>query len=114
MNADILAQRQHSFVLWRAAASTPPPALVIGQLQPGAPVSLVGEQRFDLKPSLDFPDLWVIAAADCQLADDQVYHYWFEVTDTHPKRSGQRIQITDPLAFTVDWRLRAQQPAGPE
>jgi glycosidase len=113
MNADILTQRQDHFVLWRAA-STPPPTLVIGQLQLGAPVSLVGEQRFDLEPSLNFPDLWTIAAADCQLAEDQVYHYWFEVTDTHPERTGQRIQITDPLAFMVDWRLHAPQPAGPE
>ena len=58
MNADILAQRQDSFVLWRAAQSTPPPTLVIGQLLPGAPVSLAGEQRSDLMQSAQFPDLW--------------------------------------------------------
>jgi pullulanase len=72
MNADILTQRQHTFLLWRAAAGPPPPALVIGQLQPGAPVSLVGEQSFDLAPSAQHPDLWMIPAADCQLADDEV------------------------------------------
>jgi pullulanase len=114
MNADILAQRQHSFVLWRVAQSTPPPTLVVGQLQLGAPVSLIDQQRFDLKQSLQFPDLWAIEAATCNLTDDQIYHYWFEVTDAHPKRSGQRIQVTDPLAFMVDWRLRAPQPTGPE
>lgn len=70
-------------------------------------------QRFDLQQSAQFPDLWMIAAADCQLTDDQVYHYWFEVTDLHPNRTGQRIQVTDPLAFMVDWRLRAPQPPGP-
>jgi len=113
MNADILTQRQYNFVLWRVAASTPPPALVIGQLQPGAPVSLVGEQRFDLAQSAQHPDLWIIPAVDCNLVDDQIYHYWFEVTDSHPKRSGQQIRITDPLAFMVDWRLHAPQPPGP-
>jgi pullulanase len=113
MNADILALRQHNFVLWRAKHTTPPPALIIGVLQPGAPVSLVGEQSFDLEQSVEFPDLWTIAAADCQLVDDQIYHYWFEVTDTNATRSGQRIRVTDPLAFMVDWRLRALQPPGP-
>ena len=114
MNADILNLRQRQFVLWRAVPSTPPPTLVIGQLQPGAPVTLTGGQRFVLGQSAQFPDLWTRAAADCQLTDDEVYYYWFEVTDTHPARSGQRIQVTDPFAFTVDWRLRAPRPPGPE
>jgi hypothetical protein len=102
MDADILTLRQRNFVFWRAKPAQPPPALVIGLLQLGAPVSLIDEQRFDLKPSVDVPDLWTIAAADCQLVDGQVYHYWFEVTDTNPTRSGQCIRITDPLAFMVD------------
>jgi len=114
MNASIFAQRRDKFVLWRSAHGTPPPALVIGQLQPGAPVSLAGQQRFDLTPSAQFPDLWMIEAGACNLADGQIYYYWFEVTDAHPNRSGQRIQVTDPMAFMVDWRLRAPQPAGPE
>ena len=67
-----------------------------------------------LSQSAQFPDLWTRAAADCQLTDDEVDYYWFEVTDTHPARSGQRIQVTDPFAFTVDWRLRAPRPPGPE
>ena len=36
-------------------------------------------------------------AANCNLTDDQVYHYWLECTDIHPKRSGQRIRITEQL-----------------
>ena len=75
MNAHIFALRQHNFALW-GAASAHAPTLIIGQLQPGAPVSLTGEQRFDLHRSPDFADLWTIAAADCQLVDDQVYYYW--------------------------------------
>jgi pullulanase len=114
VNADILVLRQRQFVLWRAVSSTPLPTLVIGQLQPGSPVTLTGEQRFPLSQSAQFPDLWTRAAADCQLTDDEVYYYWFEVTDSHPARSGQRIQVTDPFAFTVDWRLHAPRPPGPE
>ena len=113
MRDAILELRKRNFVLWRVTSPTPPPALVIGRLQAGAPVGLTGEQRLTLERSAEFPDLWTIAATDCGLVDDQVYHYWFEVTDAHPGRSGERVRITDPLACTVDWRLRASQPPGP-
>jgi glycosidase len=114
MDAHVLTLRTRHFVLWRPARTSPVPTLVIGRLQPGAPVTLTGEQRFDLSPSDQHPDLWSLAAEDCGLADGQVYHYWFEVTDAHPRRTGQRIRVTDPMATTVDWRLRAPRPAGPE
>src|SRR5687768_11085354 len=110
MDADILRLREHGFVLWRLAVVAPPPRLVIGRLQPGAPVGFAEELRIDLQPSAQFSDLWQVAAADCGLLDGDVYHYWFEVTDAHPERSGQRILVTDPLATLVDWRLRAPQP----
>jgi pullulanase len=113
MHADIFARRETHFTLWRPAATAPPPTLVIGTLQPGAPITLAGEQRFDLAPTMSFPDLWVIEAADCNLADGGVYHYWFEVTDAHPDRGGKRIRVTDPFAYTVDWRLCAPPPEGP-
>jgi len=112
MNPAIFTQRETNFVLWRVAASTPPPKLIIGQLQLGAPLAFVNKQAFDLQPSAAFPDLWTIPAANCNLADGQVYHYWFEVTDSHPKRSGKWICMTDPMAYTVDWRLLAPQPSG--
>ena len=115
MDADILVLKKTHFVLWRGKASEPPPRLVIGKLQPGAPVTLVDEQQFDLHPrSADTPDLWVIAAADCNITNGEVYHYWFEVTDAHPDRTGQRIRVSDPMAYTIDWRLRAPRPAGSE
>lgn len=113
MMADILTRKVNNFVMWRAAPGASPPSLVIGQLQLGAPVTLVGEQQFDLQQDAHFPDLWVRPAVNCDLADGRVYHYWFDVMDTHPDRSGQRIRVTDPFAFTVDWRLRAPQPVGP-
>lgn len=114
MQADIFARREQHFILWRGAMHTPSPTLIIGQLQLGAPVAFVGEQQLQLQPATGFPDLWVLPANRCHLTDGQVYHYWFEVTDTHPQRSGQRICVTDPMAYTVDWRLLAPRPDGPE
>lgn len=114
MNADIFAKREKHFVLWREASNSPSPTLIIGQLQLGAPVAFVNEQRFDLQQSPDFPDLWMIPADTCNLADGQVYHYWFEVTDSHSQRSRKRIRVTDPMAHTVDWRLLAPRPDGPD
>jgi pullulanase len=111
MNMDIFAKRKNNFNLWRITSIAPAPELIIGQLQLGAPVSFVGEQRFTLQQSAEFDDLWFLSADAWNLLDDKVYHYWFEVTDSHPKRSGKRISVTDPLAYTVDWRLLAPQPA---
>jgi 1,4-alpha-glucan branching enzyme len=113
MNADVFATREKEFVLWRGQLSAPPPKLIIGQLQPGAPITLTNGQQFDLQQSAAFPDLLTIPAAKCNLAEGQVYYYWFEVTDTHPNRSQQRIRVTDPMAYTVDWRLLGPQPQGP-
>ena len=48
----------------------------------------IGEQQFDLQQVPGFPDLWAIPAGHCNLQDGKVYHYWFQVTDTHPERSA--------------------------
>jgi hypothetical protein len=50
-------------------------------------------------------DLWSRSGADCGLVDGEVYHYWFEVTDSRPGGAGARLRRTDPAATTVDWRL---------
>jgi pullulanase len=113
MNADIFDRRTKAFVLWRGATRTALPTLVIGRIQLGAPVTFVNEQRHDLQSVDGFPDLWALPADACGLADGQVYHYWFEVTDAHPQRSGKRVKVTDPMAFSVDWRLMAPLPDGP-
>lgn len=114
LTENIFLLKETHFVLWRARASTPPPSLVIGTLNPGAPVTFTGEQRIDLAPrSAGDIDLWVIPAADCNLDEGQVYHYWFEVTDVHPERTGRRIRVTDPMAFMVDWRLLAERLPDP-
>lgn len=102
--------KRSAFVLCGAAYSEPGPHLVIGQFKSGNPPELVNRKRFALQRD---GQLWRIDAADCGLADGQIYHYWFEVTDTSPTRDGARILCTDPTAFTVDWRLSAPRLPAP-
>jgi len=112
MKAHLLELKRTMFVLWRPGNSWPPPRLVIGWFQPGNPPSLNNEQRWDLAELPGMPGVWGLAAGQLGLGDGNVYHYWFEVTDTSPHRNGWRILVTDPLARTVDWRLRAGALAG--
>ncbi len=106
--ADLLDRKKTQFVLWHAKSSTNPPVLVIGTFQPGNPPALANSTRFPLAPVSGFGDLFAVAAADCQLTDGQVYHYWFEADDSDPTRvPAKRVLCTDPLAYTVDWRLLA-------
>src|SRR5687767_9060072 len=110
MAADLLQKKKQSFVLWRPHNTQPPPQLVIGTFQPGNPPSLADEHVFDLQPSTQTADLWEISAAACNLVGGTVYHYWFEVTDDNPYRNANlRIRCTDPMAWTVDWRLLAPE-----
>jgi pullulanase len=113
MDANIRVRKEKAFLLWRVSAAATPPVLVIGQLSPGAPISLANEQQFGLQQDAAHPDLWWIAADQCGLTDGGVYHYWFEVTDSAPYRNGQRIRITDPMACTIDWQLLADKPNDP-
>lgn len=107
---DLFKRKRSAFVLWGPADTAPAPNLVIGQFKPGNPPELFNRKQFALKRD---GQLWSIDAADCGLADGQVYHYWFEVTDTSPTRDGARILCTDPAAFTVDWRLLAPRLPAP-
>jgi pullulanase len=61
----------------------------------------------------DVSGLFEIAPAACGLPNDTVYHYWFEGDDTNAgHQAGARILVSDPTAFTTDWRLIAgEQPA---
>ncbi len=114
MNADIFDKKETNFVLWCQHDGSIPPELIIGQLQLGTPVSFINEQHFNLVQHSQFSDLWLISANKCDLKDEEVYHYWFEVTDPHPRSAGQnvRIKITDPMAYTVNWGLLATRPLG--
>jgi hypothetical protein len=106
ITANILERKTSHFVLWRPQTTATAPQLVIGQLQPGNPPTLQGQQQFPLTAVVGAPDLWEIAAAKCQLQNGQVYHYWFDVDDTQSSQQPPpRIRCTDPMAFAVDWRL---------
>jgi pullulanase len=107
MSAHFFGLKKSAFVLWRPRRVDPPPRLVIGVFQPGNPPTLAQRKEFPLTQQFGPPDLWGINAAQCGLTDGQVYHYWFEVSDSSPTRDGRRIRCTDPTAFTVDWRLLA-------
>lgn len=80
MTADLLVRKESAFVLWRLGNTNPAPEIILGQLRPGTPITLVNEQRFTLHRSAQFTDLFEIPAADCNLTDGQVYHYWFDVS----------------------------------
>jgi pullulanase len=111
---DVMRRRRTHFVLWRPANIAPVPRLVIGRFQAGNPPSLVAEQTLDLAVDPGIAELWVRAAQDCGLADGSVYHYWFEVLDSDPRRRQHvAIRCTDPFATTVDWRLLSPQLAPP-
>src|SRR5215208_7025038 len=107
--SDLLKRKETGFVLWRPGVQDPTPRLVIGQLLPGNPPSLIGERRLDMRRTEKNPDLWTIPAAECGLTEGEIYHYWFEVSDSDPRRGAigprPRILCTDPAALVVDWRL---------
>src|SRR3954463_13288103 len=108
MPVPLLLRRQTHFVFWRPGPKDRPPRLVLGTFQPGTPPTLQGERIIPLGPSPDSDEVWEIAARDCQLEENQVYHYWFEVVDTAPFRTDHpTLRCTDPTAYSVDWRLRA-------
>lgn len=113
MAAHLFGLKKTAFVLWRPHNTTSAPKLVIGQFQAGNPPTLAGRGEFALQPVPGQSDLWSIGAGACGLTDGQVYHYWFEVTDSSPFRDGHRILCTDPTAFTVDWRLLADRLPAP-
>ncbi|SHO46782.1 alpha-amylase family glycosyl hydrolase [Desulfopila aestuarii] len=104
----LLVLKQNHFVLWRPKTD-PVPELVIGVLQPGNPCTLVEKEELKLEKHPEFPDLWVLHVSKIpQLREGGVYHYFFRVRDTNPYKSAHAlIEITDPMAYGVDWRLRA-------
>jgi pullulanase len=106
--ADILRRKTSAFVVWRPKFGTAAPVLVIGQFAYGNPPILAGERRVPLTRRDGFDDLFAVDASACGLTANSVYHYWFEVDDTSPGRpTNSRVLVTDPFAWTVDWRLRA-------
>ena len=105
MHPHLFELRKKAFVLWRPRVTDVAPRLVIGQFQPGNPPTLARRQSFELTRVVNTNDLWSIEADACGLRDGEVYHYWFEVRDSSPFGDRRSLLCTDPLAYTVDWRL---------
>ena len=113
MEAHLLKLKKTDFVLWRPRETETVPRLVIGQFQPGNPPTLSNRREFELQQMPEHADLWRISAGACNLIEGQVYHYWFQVTDSCPFRDGRRILCSDPTALTTDWRLLAERLPAP-
>jgi 1,4-alpha-glucan branching enzyme len=113
MHPHIFELRKIAFILWRPRVTEVAPRLVIGRFQPGNPPTLGDRQSFELTKAEGYSDLWGVSAAACRLREGEVYHYWFEVSDSSPFGDGSRILCTDPLAYTVDWRLRSETLPAP-
>ncbi|MBD1836529.1 alpha amylase [Cyanobacteria bacterium FACHB-472] len=108
MLPDLLNRKQTHFVLWRPGKIDPPPTLYIGNFQKNSSDEFANFQELDLIQSKEFPEVWEIPAADCNLKDGQVYFYWFKVRDTDAYHGKNEIYYcTDPTAYTVDRRFIA-------
>jgi pullulanase len=109
---DLLNRRAACFTLWLPDIKlSNPPALLLGTFQPDASGNTgdflqLANTPLSLAPSQT--DLWQLNPHDIQpTLLDGVYHYWFQLTDTSPESYG-RMLLTDPLTFTVDYRMTRQ------
>lgn len=112
--SDILTRRQTHFVLWCPTDPVAPPELILGRIRNGNPPAFQPLTRRALERAVNaagpVPGLWELPASALGLAEGETYHYWFEVDNRFPGSAG-RVQVTDPLASAVDYRLLA--PANP-
>jgi pullulanase len=106
MLADLLRRKQTHFLLWRPGVVEPAPTLYIGNVLIKSSTPFENFREIPLRQSQQFPELWEVAAKDCNLTSGQVYSYWFKVRDTNAYDGTYRIvYCTDPTAFTVDRRI---------
>jgi hypothetical protein len=112
--SDILKRRQTHFILWCPSKASNPPELIIGQIRNGNPPEFQEVTHNTLQQVIKaggpVDELWELEASTLGLTDGETYHYWFEADNRSPGGAG-RIQVTDPLASVVDYRLYA--PANP-
>lgn len=103
---DLLELRKDKFMLWIPAGvpDARAPYLVIGTLDEGPPPTF---NQFNVSPFVNAyqPDLWELDPNTIRppLRNNTVYHYFYEINDLSPEGLGS-IQVTDPLAYTVDYR----------
>lgn len=105
MTFNLLERRQEKFVLWIPAhpADSYPPQLVLGTLDiaPNATFNQIFKGPLS---SAARPDVWELDPKSIKpTLTEGVYRYWFEIQDSSPEDLGT-IQVTDPLAHTVDYR----------
>jgi 1,4-alpha-glucan branching enzyme len=113
MVAHLLDLKRTCFLLWRPAVTALPPEVVYGTFQDGNPPIFNRIGNRPMAEIVNRPGLWAADPAGFGLANDTVYHYWFEITDSDPRRPNrQRMWVTDPTAWSVDWRLLAPLPPG--
>jgi 1,4-alpha-glucan branching enzyme len=103
MQVNLLDRKKQNFVLWAPGQAAP--KLVIGTFEPGAPPRLANEQTIAMTAVAGVSGLWQATPPAAQLQEGRVYHYWFEVADTHPGGGAHAIRVADPTASTTDWRL---------
>jgi 1,4-alpha-glucan branching enzyme len=113
MHPHIFELRKTAFVLWRPRFTDVAPELVIGQFKLGNPPAIAGRRGLELTKVEGHTDLWSISAAACGLREGEVYHYWFELSDSSPFGDSRRILCTDPMACTVDWCLVSEALPAP-
>lgn len=111
---DLLERRKTKFVLWipGQATGSAAPELILGPFDPNQRAAINVSFKGPLQKSSE-PDLWELDPNDIQpaLKDGQVYHYWFQVTDTSSDNLGTMI-VTDPYVYTVDYRTVTNRNAG--
>ena len=117
MIPNLLIRKQTHFVLWRPGTIAPPPQLWIGQFQSTTADPYTDFRTIALAPNPDFPELWEIAAKDCNLMDGKVYFYWYKVYNTNPypfTGENEILYCSDPFATTVDRREDHLAPKPPD
>ncbi|KAJ9660404.1 hypothetical protein H2198_002522 [Neophaeococcomyces mojaviensis] len=104
----LLERRKEQFLLWMPGGQSAP-RLIIGIFSktpsPGAVTPFFQGELHQAQQGL-----WELPPSSINppLEDGKVYHYWFEVDNTFPLASG-KVTVTDPLAYTVDYRIFGNQ-----
>jgi len=108
--SELLKRRTTHFVLWLPGTQTAP-ALVIGALVPGNPPVFTQQSSKALIAAAQ-PGFWELDCSTIGLPDG-IYHYWFSLDGIPPGNAGKPV-CTDPIAYTVDYRILSSpgnQPA---
>ncbi len=108
MSFDLLKRRTTHFVLWKPQGPTAP-VLVLGTMVPGNPPAFSQLVAQPLMPG-SHPGLWELECTSLGLSGG-IYHYWFRVD--HPSVPNSTMLCTDPIAYTVDYRILSSSGSQP-